>query len=102
MGEIAEGILIGDFDEITGEYIGKGKGIPRSIHYKMPRKSEDLSWKRVTGYLGTNGIKKHLHPQVLKDFGCTYSGKHPLRNACFEVLKDFERFKEFILKIKNT
>jgi hypothetical protein len=100
MGEIADGILRGDFDEVTGEYLGKGGGYPRTKY--TPRKSDDLSWKRVTGVMSTYGIKKHLHPQVLKDFGCTYSGKHPLRNACFEALKDFERFKEFVLKIKNT
>lgn len=32
MGEIAEGIISGDFDEVTGEYLGEGDGYPRSIH----------------------------------------------------------------------
>lgn len=32
MGDISEGILNGDFDEVTGEYLGEGAGYPRSIH----------------------------------------------------------------------
>lgn len=31
MGEIAEGLINGDFDEETGEYIGRGQGFPRSL-----------------------------------------------------------------------
>lgn len=30
MGDIADGIINGYFDEITGEYIGEGGGFPRS------------------------------------------------------------------------
>jgi hypothetical protein len=99
MGEIADGLIDGDFDYITGEYIGRGMGVPRTR--TLSRKSEDLSWKRVTGYMNTMGIKAHLHPQILKDYGCTYSGRHPLRNACFEVLKDFEKFKKWLLTFKS-
>jgi len=99
MGEIAEGLVNGDFDYITGEYIGKGIGVPRTRI--VSRKSEDMSWKRVDGYMGTEGIKAHLRPQFLKDYGCTYTGKHPYRNACFEVLNDFDRFKEFVKRYKE-
>lgn len=94
MGEIADGLVNGDFDYITGEYIGRGIGVPRTRY--LPRKAEDLSWKRVDGYMGTVGIKAHLRSQVLKDYGCAYTGKHPYRNACFEVLKDFDKFKSFL------
>lgn len=102
MGEIAEGLINGDFDFYTGEYLGRGKGFPRTQSSPlMPRKSEDLSWKKVTGFLNNSGIKQHLHPQVLRDYGCNYSGKTPLRNACFEVLKDFDKFKDYI-KTRST
>lgn len=30
MGEIADGIINGDLDQYTGEYLGKGGGFPRS------------------------------------------------------------------------
>lgn len=100
MGEIADGLVNGDFDYITGEYIGRGIGIPRTRY--STRKSENLSWKRVDGYMGTMQIKSHLRPQILKEYGCAYTGKHPYRNACFEALKNFDKFKLFIQqKIKN-
>lgn len=94
MGEIADALVNGDFDYITGEWLGRGVGIPRTRC--TPRKSDDLSWKKVDGYMGTMKIKAHLRPQVLRDYGCTYTGRHPYRNACFEVLKDFNKFKAFI------
>lgn len=100
MGEIADSLIDGDFDYITGEYLGKGGGFPRTRI--LTRKSEDLSWHKVTGYLNQQGIKNHLHPQFLKDYGCNYTGKHPLRNACFEVLKDFEKFKVYVEQIKKV
>ena len=102
MGEYAEQLINGDCDFFTGEYIGRGKGFPRTQNGSLfnQRKSEDLSWKKVTGLLNNSGIKQHLHPKVLQDYGCIYVGKTPLRNACFEVLKDFEKFKIFIQEYK--
>jgi len=99
MGEHADDLINGDVDYITGEWLGNGQGFP--ITTSLPRKLEDLSWKRVTGYMNTMGIKNHLHPQTLKDYGCNYSGRHPLRNACFEVIKDFEKFKVWIQTFKS-
>lgn len=107
MGEIADGLINGDFDSLTGEYIGEGDGYPRTIQggktkpfIGVGRKSEDLSWRKVTKFLNNLGIKQHLYPQVLKDYGCKYSGKKPLKNACFEVLKDFDKFKCFVKEWK--
>jgi len=99
MGEMADSLIDGEFDYITGEYIGPGCGFPRTRI--VSRKSEDVSWKRVTGYMSTHGIKPHLHPKVIKEFGVPYTGKHPLRNACFMVLNDFDRFKEFVKRYKE-
>lgn len=101
MGEIAEMMLDGTLDFYTGEYLGKAKRYPRTAKKelpweKQPRKSEDLSWKRVTGYMNFIGIKGHLHPEVIKSYGVPYTGKSPLRNACLEILKDWERFKIFV------
>ncbi len=71
MGEHAEDLINGDVDYITGEWIGNGSD----------QKTDDLSWRKVTGYMNTVGIKSHLHPNLLKHYGVVYSGKHPLRNA---------------------
>lgn len=40
MGEWADGILDGDFDEETGEYIGPGDGYPRSLAREAREKSQ--------------------------------------------------------------
>lgn len=37
MGDMAEGILNGDFDEETGEYIGPGDGYPRRMSDVPPK-----------------------------------------------------------------
>lgn len=39
MGEIADGLINGDFDFYTGEYLGKGYGIPRT-------KNKSLAWEK--------------------------------------------------------
>lgn len=97
MGEIAEMMLDGTLDQYTGEYIGEPVGYPRSKHGNIqPKKSEDLSWRKVVNYITSCNIKPHKHPEVLKSYGCRYTGRHPLRNACFEVLRDFEKFKLFV------
>ncbi len=91
MGEISEGLLNGNFDFYTGEYIGNGFGIPITSNKTLPwekkgvnnipRKSQDLSWKKVTGFLNSSGIKPNLHPQYLRGYGCKYTGKKPLRKC---------------------
>lgn len=39
MGEIADGMINGDFDFYTGEHLGRGYGIPRT-------KNKSLDWER--------------------------------------------------------
>ncbi|MCC8153254.1 MAG: hypothetical protein LIP01_02985 [Tannerellaceae bacterium] len=36
MGEISEGLINGEFDYITGEYIGEGCGYPRTSYREKP------------------------------------------------------------------
>lgn len=40
MAEIADGILNGDFDEQTGEWLGEGQGFPRSRYAHTPKKDK--------------------------------------------------------------
>lgn len=42
MGEIAEGLINGDFDSISGEWLGKGMGFPRTIHENNRKKSNPV------------------------------------------------------------
>lgn len=57
MGEIAESLIDGEFDYITGEYIGPGVGYPRTM--ERPRKSGIQSFNGVFGYLQKH-YKGHL------------------------------------------
>lgn len=40
MGEIADSMIDSEFDYITGEYLGKGVGYPRSFHDKNSMQSD--------------------------------------------------------------
>lgn len=39
MGEIADGLIDGSFDSITGEYLGEGSGFPRTRSGKKRKKT---------------------------------------------------------------
>lgn len=59
MGEIADGLINGDFDFYTGEYIGRGYGIPRTHNRSLPW--EGASFNPVGGvikFLLKKGIKR--------------------------------------------
>jgi hypothetical protein len=47
MGEIAEGLINGDFDYITGEYIGRGMGFPRTATDRN-RHDKKSAYKRMS------------------------------------------------------
>lgn len=103
MGEIADGLINGDFDFYTGEYIGRGYGIPRTKNKSFDwERGIDNSWKKVIGYLNNARIKQHLHPEVVKAFGAPYPAKSGLRKVCTHILKDFEKFKVFVNENKQT
>ena len=101
MGEIADGIINGDFDFYTGEYIGRGFGIPRTKNGQLPWAGTDTSWKKVVGFLNNCSIKAHLHPEIVKAFGAPYPRKAGLKKACAFILKDFDKFKAFVAENKQ-
>lgn len=54
MGEIADGLINGDFDELTGEYIGQGSGYPRRAGgngYGQAKKKKILDKTSSSGFL---------------------------------------------------
>lgn len=98
MGEIADGLISGDFDFHTGEYIGRGYGVPRTRDKSLPweKPEKDQSWKKVVGLMQAAKIKQHLHPEVVKAYGAPYPSKSGLRKACIFILQDIERFRDFL------
>lgn len=98
MGEVADMMIDGTLDYITGEYIGKGLGFPRTRERMSKMKSNE--GYQIIEYMKEMGIKPHLHGHVLKLYGCKYPRKSPLMKACNEALKTFDKFKEFVQKYK--
>jgi len=80
MGEIADGLINGDFDFFSGEYLGEGGGFPRSNHgdldtHRTPRGHNPL--KGVRNYLQKRGIlKKGDQRKLMED----YIGNNSLSN----------------------
>lgn len=65
MGEIADGIINGDFDSLTGEYIGEGYGFPRTRDREHAKAGGgqyvDYNDHDPTQYAkGTRAIRKEL------------------------------------------
>lgn len=118
MGEIADAILNGDFDCVTGEYIGNGQGFPRTFekgHYNtIPRPKKKSRKKKVKSI-------KHLRWMEMwvgKEYSCdagyiiirsrslTLGGALPT-TYMFTVYKNREEYdkgnnlKMFMAKIKD-
>lgn len=69
MGEIAEGLINGDFDSVTGEYLGEGHGYPRSIYWNNKRTTNSVQ-----------GVKKYLsQKKIYNKFQYDF---------CIEFIKD--------------
>lgn len=59
MGDIADGIINGDFDEQTGEYIGPGDGFPRTM------------------------VKRSKRPRIIKSSLLATTNKKKLKTICY-------------------
>ena len=72
MGEIADGLIDGDFDFFSGEYLGEGSGFPRSNSddidtHRTPRGNNPL--KGIRNYLRNRGvIKKGDQRELMVEF----------------------------------
>lgn len=58
MGEIADGLINGDFDEETGEYIGEGYGYPRSLQREARERKQNR--EKAAPSLTVESVKKKL------------------------------------------
>lgn len=96
MGEIAEGILNGDFDEITGEYLGEGMGFPRSLHYENKKPNPEFG---VRNYLTKKGFEKEIHDWMV----LTYVGSRTtnVQKGCKIIQNEFGSFIRFCARKKN-
>lgn len=105
MGDIADGILDGDFDEETGEYIGPAMGFPRSLAREARERNSKYKNKPkapTTGMNAVKGVQNFLKGKVdEEDFDVIILrfAKENLNydeidniGICNEIQKDFSRF----------
>lgn len=111
MGEIADGLINGDFDFYTGEYLGRGYGIPRTYKKSLPweRRSKKLVVdSKESAY---NGVKKYITQKwsgsanmpTIRSVVSEYFGEPniDLKNKCEEIQKDFGKFCQWVNKQKH-
>lgn len=115
MGEIADMLLDGTLDFYTGEYLGKGGGIPRT-------KNKSLEWERrkqskpPIDYLSSkevalNGVKKYIKKKwrgsasipSIRAVVSEYLGESniDLKQKCLDIQRDWLKFCQWVNKKIN-
>jgi len=94
MGEIADMLLEGTLDFYTGEYLGRGNGIPRT-------KNKSLDWEKRSKSNAYRGVHKYVFNRLglrdCQDIVNEYlPGELKLKQKCVEIQKDFGAFIKFI------
>lgn len=100
MGEIADSLINGEFDYITGEYIGEPCGYPRSMYEnaKPNRKGKDSVWG-VIKYLLINGISANEHKSLIDEYTGNYNSD--IKRQCDFIQTNFKSFTKFIKTKKH-
>lgn len=105
MGEIAEGLINGDFDFHTGEYLGRGGGFPRSLQ-GFGKRNKRPKQEHYTDRQKMNGILNWLYGKGYKnaESGCdvirmyvdwhgwVIGKKSFIMRACLKISEDFPAF----------
>lgn len=102
MGEIADSLINGEFDFITGEYIGKPCGYPRT-------KDKSLDWEHghnghvqgVVKWLAKNGYEtKEAQIKVIRGFFDRNTANDSKNTLCAEISQDFGKFIQYVKTLK--
>lgn len=100
MGEIADSLINGEFDYITGEYIGKPVGYPRSMYEDdKPNRKGKVSFCGVIKYLLIAGYSDPFDQQlIITEYR---GGVEDLKISCDIIQRDFKSFAKFIKSKKH-
>lgn len=99
MGEIAEGLINGDFDFYTGEYIGKGYGYPRTGNRSLPHERKDFTSSKNIAF---QGVRKYLFYRTgISEITPIIDGYIPgsdrsMKAKCLEIQKDWKAFINWV------
>lgn len=115
MGEIADGLINGDFDYITGEYLGEGFGFPRTANdFKARKKQQKEYWNSLSeeekevrrvytkimgkemAQIRMRNISEFLH----KELGMSIV---PKKEEQYKIVYDnLEKFKQYLKHILDS
>lgn len=110
MGDISNGILDGEFDSMTGEYIGPGQGFPRSYDKNSPdyvgKQERDPNRKMnpqfgVEKYLRSLGITANF-AQITDDYFVSLKkAEEDHKKRCEHISANFGAFVKWLIKRKK-
>ena len=96
MGDIAEGLIDGTFDSITGKYLGEGHGYPRTrekdsgVHYYEKKETSGgakvrgiQKWLKSKGIEPTDELLKEFLVEKKPNFSFTHYGN--FRNKAVHI-----------------
>lgn len=100
MGEIADGLINGDFDFYTGEYIGRGYGIPRTLDRSLPWERHSHKGRQSNGvlnFLQKKGIVRTedaaaFLQQYVEHKGWDIQGKKFIRKVSIKIQENWSEF----------
>lgn len=101
MGDIADGLITGDFDFLTGEYLGQGYGHPRSKHMNIYPKNKSDKLNAVAGlrtfiakHTPLTGKPDEIVIRYAKEKGI-YDEADMFSELCEKIQRDFGSFKDW-------
>jgi hypothetical protein len=97
MGDMADAIINGDFDEVTGEYLGNGQGFPRTLAKNNKPNAE----YGVRKYLIQKGFAESEHDWLIISYGGEKFKIADLKVICKKIQSNFGQFINYISKIKS-
>lgn len=108
MGEIADSMINGEFDYITGEYIGKPVGYPRTNERKQPNTNKEnyARSRGIRSYLKNNNIPPERYTDVVRAYFVNVLGRSKnkkLNQMCAIIQEDgFNKFSTWFKNIADS
>lgn len=107
MAEISEGLINGDFDSVTGEYLGEGEGFARSIYWDNKKGDKPIFFKSpyhakkgVIKYLENHGLLTIELQEIIITEYAKMNGlgkiEDKISDLCVLIQEDFKKFAKFV------
>jgi hypothetical protein len=107
MGEIADDLIDGTFDYVSGEYLGEGPGYPRTMHREKGKNYGSNPKVGATKYLLGRDIPLKDQYKLIKEFVEDIKGSPVVQNTskkelCITIGEHFDEFRKFTTKYLST